>query len=122
MARLAQNENGQDNTRPKNFYEVLGVSKGASKAEIADAFRKLTPPGPAARPLREEDSGHAAILRAVSSPDETHRGGRGEYHALKRIDASHFVVVIYELGEGGGLIRTAFIINGKRKERRYKEP
>lgn len=64
----------------------------------------------------------AAILRAVSSPDETHRGGRGEYHALKRIDASHFVVVIYELGEGGGLIRTAFIINEKRKERRYKEP
>ncbi|MDG6910018.1 MAG: DnaJ domain-containing protein [Nitrososphaerota archaeon] len=25
----------------KNFYEILGVSKGASKAEIADAFRKL---------------------------------------------------------------------------------
>ncbi len=41
-------------------YEILGVSKGASKAEIADAFRKLTPPGPAARLLGQEDSGHAA--------------------------------------------------------------
>lgn len=54
-------------------------------------------------------------------PDETHRGGRGEYHALKRIDVSHFMVVIYDLWEGGGLIRTAFMINEKRKERRYKE-
>ena len=40
---------------------------------------------------------------------------------MKRIDQRHFLVVIYELAEGRrGLIRTAFIINEKRKKRRYR--
>jgi hypothetical protein len=63
-----------------------------------------------------------ALLRVVSHPDETHRDRRGGYHALKRIDQRHFLVVIYELTEGReGLIRTAFIIDEKRKNRRYRE-
>ena len=65
----------------------------------------------------------AALLGAVSHPDETHLDRRGGYHALKRIDQRHFLVVIYELEMGrGGLIRTAFIINEKRKKRRYRTP
>lgn len=65
----------------------------------------------------------ASLLQAVSHPDETHQDRRGGHHALKRIDQRHFLVVIYELAEGrGGLIRTAFIINEKRKKRRYRAP
>lgn len=64
------------------------------------------------------------VLDAVTHPDETHRDVAGGIHALKRIDERHFLVVIYQLeGAGkGGLIRTAFIINEKRKKRRYREP
>jgi len=52
-----------------------------------------------------------------------HQNRRGGHHALKRIDQRHFLVVIYEFAEGrGGLIRTAFIINEKRKKRRYRTP
>lgn len=62
------------------------------------------------------------LLQAVSYPEETHRDVRGGYHALKCIDQRHFLVVVYEFAEGrGGLIRTAFIINEKRKNRRYRE-
>ena len=63
----------------------------------------------------------ARVLLAVSDPDEIYLGGRSEHHALKRIDAGHFMVVIYELEEHGGFIRTAFIMNEKRKKRRYSE-
>ena len=53
----SSSKNGRDASGDLNdSCEGLGVSEGASKAEIADAFRKLTPPGPAARPLGEEDS------------------------------------------------------------------
>jgi hypothetical protein len=65
----------------------------------------------------------AVLLGAVSSPDETHQDKRGGHHALKRIDRKHFLVVIYEpADERGGLIRTAFMIDEKRKDRRYREP
>lgn len=63
------------------------------------------------------------LLQTISTPDELHQDQRGGFHALKRIDRNHFLVVIYEFEEeGGGLIRTAFIINEKRKNRRYREP
>ena len=65
----------------------------------------------------------APLLAAVSSPDEIHQDARGGKHALKRIDDGHFLVVIYEtIHSDRGLIRTAFIINEKRKRRRYKTP
>src|SRR5436309_13560097 len=52
----------------------------------------------------------AALLQAVSHPDEIHQDRRGGHHALKRIDQRHFLVVIYEFAEGrGGLIRTGFM-------------
>ena len=43
---------------------------------------------------------------------------------MKRADANHFLLVIYEFpGQSGeGLIRTAFIINEKRKNRGYRAP
>ena len=61
------------------------------------------------------------LLNAVANPDEIYEDARGGNHALKRIDEGHFLVVIYELTSSDrGLIRTAFIINEKRKKRRYK--
>lgn len=65
----------------------------------------------------------APLLAAVSGPDEIHQDARSGKHALKRIDEGHFLVVIYELTRSDrGLIRTAFIINEKRKRRRYRMP
>ncbi len=60
------------------------------------------------------------MVQAVSDPDELHTDERGGFHALKRVDESHFLVVIYRAAEPDrGLIKTAFIINQKRKSRRY---
>ncbi len=60
------------------------------------------------------------LMQAVSNPDELHTDERGGFHALKRIDPSHFLVVIYKVAEADrGLIKTAFIINQKRKNKRY---
>ncbi len=60
------------------------------------------------------------LLEAISRPDELFQDQRGGLHALKRVDRNHSLVVIYEfVGEDRGLIRTAFIINEKRKKRRY---
>ena len=62
----------------------------------------------------------SVLMQAVSDPDELHKDERGGCHALKRIDKSHFLVVIYRVAEADrGLIKTAFIINEKRKNRRY---
>ena len=65
----------------------------------------------------------ALLLATVSDPGEIHQDPRGGKHALRRLDRGHFLVVIYELTRSDrGLIRTAFIINEKRKRRRYKTP
>ena len=61
------------------------------------------------------------LLEVVSNPDELHQDGRGGFHAMKRVDINHLLLVIYESRRSGeGLIRTAFIINNKRKNRRYR--
>jgi hypothetical protein len=63
------------------------------------------------------------LLAAVSKPDEVLMDERGGVHALKRVDQDHFLVVIYQQSSdevGGGLIRTAFLINERRKNRRYR--
>jgi hypothetical protein len=60
------------------------------------------------------------LSAALSQPDETYRNGRGPVHALKRMDEGHFLVVIYEPTNNEGLVRTAFLTNLKRKERRYR--
>ena len=40
--RPSRGKNGNDKAAgPKDFYDVLGVKKDASKAEIADAFKRL---------------------------------------------------------------------------------
>ena len=45
----------------------------------------------------------------------------GRVSRVKRIDPSHFLVVIYKVAEADrGLIKTAFIINQKRKNKRNK--
>src|SRR2546427_3491333 len=65
----------------------------------------------------------AALLQAVSHPDEIHQDRRGGHPALERIDQRHFLVVIYEFAGGrGGVIWAGFIINEKRKKRRDRKP
>jgi curved DNA-binding protein CbpA len=80
--RVARRRGGADGApSPKDFYEVLGVKRDASKAEIADAFRAL-----ALRyhPDRNNDREAAAafseisLAYAVLSDDEE----RGLYDAL----------------------------------------
>ena len=62
------------------------------------------------------------LLDAVSRPDELHVDESSGFHALKRVDRTHFLVVIYKLeGADRGLIKTAFINNEKRKNRRYRK-
>lgn len=61
------------------------------------------------------------ILSVVSNPDEVYVDDRGARHALKRSSVvSDYLVVIYEVGKGGGFIRTAYFISFKRKQRRYR--
>jgi hypothetical protein len=61
------------------------------------------------------------LMQTVSDPDELREDERGGFHALKRTDKSHFLVVIYRVTEADrALIKTAFIINRKRKNRRYR--
>ncbi len=38
---------------------------------------------------------------------------------MKRVDEGHFLVVIHEIEDGEGFIMTAYLVNTKRKNRRY---
>jgi len=69
----------------------------------------------------EVGSGPELLSTALSQPDEAYRNGRGAIHALKRIDEEHFLVVIYEPTNNEGLVRTAYLTNAKRKDRRYRQ-
>ena len=47
----------------------------------------------------------------MSNPDEAYVDDRGARHTLKRSSMiSDYLVVIYEVGKGGGFIRTAYFI------------
>ena len=61
-----------------------------------------------------------SLMSAVEKPDETYHDNRGGVHVLKRLDRSHFIVVIYEFENDIGFIRTAYITSDKRKLRRYR--
>jgi len=61
-----------------------------------------------------------ALLQVVSNPDELYIDGRGGIHTLKRKDEELFLVVICELENREGYIRTAYLISNERKKRRYR--
>ncbi len=65
--------------------------------------------------------GPEVLSTALTQPDEAYRNGRGAIHALKRIDEEHFLVVIYEPTDNEGLVRTAYLTNINRKDRRYRQ-
>jgi len=49
------------------------------------------------------------LLLAVSNPDEVFTGEKGESIALREIEATHHIVVVYkETGDEDGFIITAF--------------
>ena len=69
----------------------------------------------------EAGSGTELLSAALTQPDEAYRNGRGAVHALKRADEGYFLVVIYEPTNNEGLVRTAYLTNVKRKDRRYRQ-
>ncbi len=72
--------------------------------------------------LRHPEVGPDAELvsRTLNHPDEAYSNSRGGVHALMRIDENHFLVVIYHPTNGEGFVRTAYLTNEQRKNRRYR--
>ena len=62
----------------------------------------------------------AVLSKALSDPDEAYENGRRGIHSLFQIHDGRFIVVIYEPKNHEGFVRTAYITNLKRKERRYR--
>jgi len=62
------------------------------------------------------------IMEAVMRPDESYIDPTGSIHALKKVihEASDYIVAIYRKTDEKGYIRTAYYMNLKRKERRYR--
>lgn len=68
----------------------------------------------------EVGNGVELLSRALTHPDEAYRNSRGGVHSMLRLDESPFLVVIYEPTNDEGFVRTAYVTNSKRKERRYR--
>lgn len=60
------------------------------------------------------------LSKALSDPDDAYENGRGGIHTLLGIDEHHFLVIIFQPTNGEGFVRTAYITNVRRKERRYR--
>ncbi len=60
------------------------------------------------------------LATALSRPDEAYSNSRGGVHALKRLDETHFLVVIYEPTNDEAHVRTAYLTSSRRKSRRYR--
>lgn len=71
--------------------------------------------------LRHKDVGEdpERILSYVKDSQEIYLDRERIIRYLYQLDPEHFVVLICELAEGQGYIRTAYIINLKEKKRRY---
>lgn len=60
------------------------------------------------------------LIKCLENPDEVYVDERNAIHALTRQD-EHLLLVIYELHDNEGYIWTSYIINNRRKERRYRK-
>lgn len=58
------------------------------------------------------------VIECLENPDEVYVDERNALHAIIR-QKKDFLLVIYELQENEGYIWTSYIINRRRKERRY---
>jgi hypothetical protein len=56
-----------------------------------------------------------ALLLHVRNSDEVYLDREGIVHFISIIRQGHFIVVICEFQDGQGYIRTAYVINSKRK-------
>ncbi len=61
------------------------------------------------------------LMKAVQNPLEAYRDSLEGILVLLRLDQRHYLVVIYEYENREGYIKTAYITDRKRKERRYKK-
>jgi hypothetical protein len=72
--------------------------------------------------IRHPEVGNDITLlsKALSKPEEAYENGRGGIHSLLRLDESHFLVIIYAPTNDEGFVKTAYMTDVKRKERRYR--
>lgn len=59
------------------------------------------------------------LISSVQNSSEIYLEKEGVIHYVYQISSKHYVIVICEMGKGEGYIRTAYIINYKKKKRRY---
>jgi len=71
--------------------------------------------------LRHEEVGDdpLRLLSVVQDSNEIYLDKEGIIHYVNPIHSRHFIVVICGIEEGESYIRTAYIINARRKQRRY---
>jgi len=68
---------------------------------------------------KEVGKGPELLISSVQNSDEIYLEKEGVFHYVYQISSKHYIVVICEIGKGEGYIRTAYIINDKKKKRRY---
>ena len=59
------------------------------------------------------------LISSVQNSNEIYLEKEGVLHYVYQISSKHYIVMICEIGKGEGYIRTAYIINDKKKKRRY---
>ena len=62
----------------------------------------------------------AVLMQVVREPGELYRDPKGGLHAIRQVDALHFLVVICEVGDSEGYKRTSDLISERRRKRRYR--
>lgn len=94
---------------PLSIKDRFGV---VIKLELAD-WRHIQ--------LRHKEVGRKPefLISLVQNSTEIYLEKEGVIHYLYRISSKHYIVMICEIGKGEGYIRTAYIINDRKKKRRY---
>jgi hypothetical protein len=71
--------------------------------------------------LRHKEVGRdpELLISSVQNSNEIYLEKEGVLHYVYQISSKHYIVAICEIGKGEGYIRTAYIINGRKKNRRY---
>ena len=89
--RADKNETARPYDRKKNYYDLLGIDKEASAAEVRRAFRRLSlryHPDKVAYKSEEEKAEAAALFAALKEAHEvlSHEATRREYDQMMGVD------------------------------------